>query len=140
MLTFDIILTLILILILTLPKVKTQSLPSHSVPWSYVKPNPNPNLNPHPTLNQQPNHDPLSNSLLSEISQEQLLLPGQMLELNHLLVCCIRIMYTHIILSCILQEENVYKIFSYTPDYQQFWFYISVFVSQATYYATTPLK
>ena len=38
-------------------------------------PNPNPNLNPYPTLNWKPNHDPHSNSLLSEISlQEQLLL------------------------------------------------------------------
>ena len=43
-------------------------------------PNPNPkrNLNPYPTLNQKPNHYPHSNSLLSEISSPEQLLPEQM--------------------------------------------------------------
>ena len=41
-------------------------------PNSNPNPNPNPNLNSYPTLNYKPNHLPQSNSLLSEISQEQL--------------------------------------------------------------------
>ena len=41
-------------------------------------PNPKPNLHPYPTPNQKPNHYPHSNSLLSEISSPEQLLPEQM--------------------------------------------------------------
>ena len=46
----------------------------------YLNPNPNPNLTPYPTPNQKPNHYPHSNSLLSDITSMEQLLPEQMLE------------------------------------------------------------
>ena len=45
-----------------------------------INPNSNPNLIPYPTLNQNANHYPHSNSLLLEISSQEQLSPKQMLD------------------------------------------------------------